>query len=236
MKLAPALDIIMASYHRRYRPGHRNPDQSFYSLELEADIPLGDRKNTAFMGTVVAYGRGVGVVVATGHSTEIGLIAEMLAAVEAEEMPLKRRLDGLGRTLSIGSLAVVAVVFGIALFNRTDLSVLTAADGGLVAYFQRYSAEAAEILIIAVSLAIAAVPEGLPAVVTVTLALGMREMVKRHALIRKLSSVETLGSATVICSDKTGTLTQNEMTVTRLWADGQFFSITGTGTSRWGTS
>jgi len=172
------------------------------------DVPIGDRKNIAFMGTVVTYGRGQGIVVNTGMDTQIGLIAEMLQGVEKEQTPLQKRLDQLGRSLGWAALAVCALVFVVGWFRGTP---------------------PLEMFIIAVSLAIAAVPEGLPAVVTISLALGMREMIKRHALIRRLSSVETLGSATVICSDKTGTLTQNEMTVTRVAADGEFISVTGTG-------
>jgi Ca2+-transporting ATPase len=209
--------------------GESVPVEKRATLVLEREIPLGDRKNTAFSGTIVANGRGSGVVVATGANTQIGLIAQMLSSVELEETPLQKRLDELGRTLSYASLGVVALVFFVALFNSTDLSVLTAADGGLRAYLSRFSAEISEVFIIAVSLAVAAVPEGLPAVVTITLALGMREMVKRHALIRRLASVETLGSTSVICSDKTGTLTQNEMTVTRLWCDRETFDVTGDG-------
>ncbi len=209
--------------------GESVPVEKRAALVLEREIPLGDRKNTAFMGTVVSYGRGTGVVVATALNTQIGLIAQMLSAVEEEETPLQKRLDELGRSLSIASLIVVAVVFVVALFNQTDLTRLWAPDGGLLAYLQGDQAHITEIFIIAVSLAIAAVPEGLPAVVTITLALGMREMVKRHALIRRLASVETLGSASVICSDKTGTLTQNEMTAVRLWCDSETFEITGDG-------
>src|SRR5512139_871777 len=193
---------------------------------LDEDVPLGDRKNTALMGTVVSYGRGRGVVTSTGMHTQLGLIATMLQSVEAEETPLQRRLDQLGKTLSVAALFLVAIVFIVALINYTDISMLFSDP---LAYLQEYVTEITEVFIIAISLAIAAVPEGLPAVVTISLALGMSEMIKRHALIRKLSSVETLGSATVICSDKTGTLTQNEMTVTRLWADGQFVDVTGTG-------
>ncbi len=207
--------------------GESVPVEKRAALVLEREIPLGDRKNTAFMGTVVSYGRGLGVVVATALNTQIGLIAQMLSAVETEETPLQKRLDELGRGLSIAALVVVAIVFVTALFNQTDLSLLT--SRGPLDYLGAFSAQITEVFIIAVSLAIAAVPEGLPAVVTITLALGMREMVKRHALIRRLASVETLGSASVICSDKTGTLTQNAMTATRLWCDGETFEITGDG-------
>ena len=177
---------------------------------FDADASLGDRKNTAFSGTVVTYGRGMGVVVSTGMHTQIGLIAKMLQSVEEEETPLQRRLDQLGKTLGYACLVISGLVFVSGLF-----------EGG----------DPLEMFMVAVSLAIAAVPEGLPAVVTISLALGMQEMVKRHALIRKLSSVETLGSATVICSDKTGTLTQNAMTVTRVWVDNQTLEITGSGYS-----
>jgi Ca2+-transporting ATPase len=179
---------------------------------LEVDLPLGDRINTVFMGTIVSYGRGRGVVVSTGMHTQLGLIANMLQNVENEVTPLQKRLDSLGKVLGYGALLICGVVFIVGLL-RTNWSV----------------SEIVNIFMISVSLAIAAVPEGLPAVVTISLALGMREMVKRHALIRRLSSVETLGSATVICSDKTGTLTQNEMTVTRMWVDGHFIDVTGSG-------
>ena len=174
----------------------------------QEDIPLGDRTNTAFMGTLVSYGRGRGIVVNTGMRTQIGLIAEMLQATEQEATPLQKRLDQLGRTLGIAALFICALVFAIGYLRGHD---------------------PLDMFLIAVGLAIAAVPEGLPAVVTISLALGMREMITRNALIRRLSSVETLGSATVIGSDKTGTLTQNEMTVTRVWVDGQFIEVTGSG-------
>ena len=175
---------------------------------LEQGISLGDRRNMAFMGTIVSYGRGRGVVTNTGMQTQIGLIAEMLQKVEQEPTPLQKKLDQLGKTLGWACLVICAIVF---------------VEGWILGH------KPLEMFMIAVSLAIAAVPEGLPAVVTISLAIGMREMVRRHALIRRLSSVETLGSATVICSDKTGTLTQNQMTVTKLWVDGHFFGVTGNG-------
>lgn len=188
--------------------GESVPVQKDAEARLERDIPLGDRKNTAFMGTLVNYGRGRGVVVATGMRTQIGMIAEMLQSVQQEPTPLQRRLDQLGKTLGWAALSVCALVFVVGWMRGFD---------------------PLDMFLIAVSLAIAAVPEGLPAVVTISLALGMREMIKRHALIRRLSSVETLGSTTTICSDKTGTLTQNEMTVTKVWVDGEMFSVTGSG-------
>ncbi len=206
--------------------GESLPVQKSAATVLDRDIPIGDRKNTAFMGTLVSYGRGRGVVVGTGMRTQLGLIATMLQTVESEETPLQRRLDELGKTLSIASLILVAIVFIVALINYTNIGELFSEP---LTYFRDYAEAITEVFIIAISLAIAAVPEGLPAVVTISLALGMREMIQRHALIRKLSSVETLGSATVICSDKTGTLTQNEMTVTRLWVDGQYLGVTGSG-------
>jgi len=206
--------------------GESLPVQKNAATVLDKNIPLGDRKNTAFMGTLVSYGRGRGVVTSTGMRTQLGLIATMLQNVDTEETPLQRRLDQLGKSLSIASIILVAIVFVVALINQTDINQLFVSP---LDYLKDFATEITDVFIIAISLAIAAVPEGLPAVVTISLALGMREMIKRHALIRKLSSVETLGSATVICSDKTGTLTQNEMTVTRLWVDGQFINITGTG-------
>ncbi len=203
--------------------GESLPVEKNAQTRLESDIPLGDRKNTAFMGTLINYGRGKGVVVSIGMNTQLGMIATMLQAVENEETPLQRRLDQLGKVLGWASLAVCGLVFVIGVLRFM-------LQPGHPAFLSEAAlAEFTNLFMIAVSLAIAAVPEGLPAVVTISLALGMREMVRRHALIRKLASVETLGSATVICSDKTGTLTQNEMTVTRLWADGQFVGVTGSG-------
>ena len=184
--------------------GESVPVDKDADLVLGVDTHLGERHNMAFSGTLVSYGRGRGLVIATGMQTQIGQIAEMIQSVETEATPLQRKLDQLGKVLGWAALAVSGVVF-----------LLGWARG----------IEPLEIFLVAVSLAVAAVPEGLPAVVTVTLALGMREMIQRNALVRRLSSVETLGSTTVICSDKTGTLTQNMMTATRLWVDGTLFEI-----------
>ena len=194
---------------------------------LAQEVPLGDRRNLAFMGTTVTYGRGTGVVVDTGMQTEIGLIAEMIQSYEDEATPLQRRLDQLGRWLGWGTLVISGIVFIEALIQDTNLSTITAE--GLIPYVVQTQEQIVELFIVAVSLAVAAVPEGLPAVVTIVLALGMQEMVRRHALIRRLPAVETLGSATVICSDKTGTLTQNEMTASRLYVANLRLDVGGEG-------
>jgi Ca2+-transporting ATPase len=137
--------------------------------------------------------------------------------------------------LGLATLGICAIVFAVSIVRFTDLSLITAPNGGLLVYLSAAKQEIVNLFMLAVGLAIAAVPEGLPAVVTISLAIGMREMVQRHALIRKLSSVETLGSTTVICSDKTGTLTQNEMTLTRIWVDNRYLAITGKGRTLSGT-
>ena len=207
--------------------GESMPVEKTAEARLEADAPLGDRSNTSFMGTLVTRGRGRGLVIGTGMHTQMGLIARLLEGFEHEPTPLQQRLDELGKQLGYVCLAICGLVFVVAALKQTDLGVL--ASQGLMPYLALYSTALTGIFLIAVSLAIAAVPEGLPAVVTISLALGMREMVKRHALIRRLASVETLGAASVICSDKTGTLTQNQMTVVRLWVDDQTFTVTGEG-------
>jgi len=216
------MEAINLSIDEASLTGESVPAKKDAESNLQADIPLGDRENTAFLGTTVSYGRGKGVVIATGMHTQLGLIATMLQSVEEEQTPLQKRLEQLGKTLGIAAMVVCVLVFVIgvvrlAMAGDFDLSSKTFWD------------EIVALFMVAVSLAIAAVPEGLPAVVTISLAGGMREMVNRHALIRKLASVETLGSVTTICTDKTGTLTQNQMTVTKLWVDGQFVDISGAG-------
>ncbi|MGB7537967.1 MAG: cation-translocating P-type ATPase [Anaerolineales bacterium] len=190
---------------------------------LDKDIPVGDRTNSAFMSSMITYGRGKGLVVATGMHTQIGMIAQMLQTYEEEPTPLQRRLDELARSLGMAALGICGAIFLFGILRDTSPAVIF--TQGIGAYLAAHQSAIVELFMTAVSLAIAAVPEGLPAVVTICLALGMQRMVSRHALIRKLAAVETLGSATVICSDKTGTLTQNEMTVTHGWACGGEFAI-----------
>jgi len=175
---------------------------------VPADSSIGDRRNMAFMGTAAVYGRGVAVVAATGMNTEFGKIATMLQQVQQEETPLQKNLDKMGKWIAYGALGLTAVLAGLGVFRGHEIL---------------------EMLIWGVSLAVAAVPEALPAVVTISLALGVQKMVKRHALVRRLPSVETLGSTTVICSDKTGTLTQDQMTVRRIYADGRMVEVSGVG-------
>ena len=191
--------------------GESTPVQKRASVIAGTDVSLAEQTNMAFMGTVAVSGKARALVLATALRTELGRIAAMIQkATEAErtETPLQRRLEQFGYQLLWLALGVVTVVFVLG-YLRGEPAVL--------------------MLLTAVSLAVAAVPEGLPAVVTITLALGVTRMVKRHALIRKLPAVETLGSATVICSDKTGTLTKNEMTVTRLFSGDRVFEVTGEG-------
>lgn len=168
------------------------------SATITGDVPIGDRVNMAFSSCSVTYGRGVGVVVATGEKTEVGKIAAMIKSVPDMRTPMQVRLDKLGKVLAIISLVVCAVIFIIGLCYGRGLM---------------------EMFMTAVSLAVAAIPEGLPAVSTVVLALGVQRLAKQNAIVRNLPSVETLGSTTVICSDKTGTLTQNKMTVVECYPD-----------------
>ncbi len=169
-----------------------------------SDLTLGDRKNMIFMGTITTYGRGTAVITETGMKTELGNIADLLQTVERDQTPLQRRLEHLGKTLAWVAIGIIAIVVILGLFRGEELENL---------------------FLIGISMAVAAIPEGLAAVVAITLALGSSRMLKRNALIRKLPAVETLGSITVICSDKTGTLTENRMTVTMLDVAGHVESI-----------
>ena len=164
----------------------------------ETEIGIGDRKNMLFSSSLITYGRGKAVVVETGMNTEVGKIADMLNETEKQETPLQKRLNNLGKTLGIAALAICAVIFFIGLLQGKDV----------ISMFMT-----------AVSLAVAVIPEGLVAVSTIVLAIGVQKMVKKNAIVKKLPAVETLGSSTVICSDKTGTLTQNKMTVEKIFCN-----------------
>jgi Ca2+-transporting ATPase len=190
--------------------GESVPVEKDGGVITSADAPLGDRCNMAYMSTVAVYGKARAVAVATGMRTELGKIAHLIQTAEEDETPLQKRLERVGRWLVYASLGIVAVVFALNIWRGENILGM---------------------FIIAVSLAVAAVPEGLPAVVTIALALGVQRMVKRKALIRRLPSVETLGSATAICSDKTGTLTQNEMTVSAVYTGGRLLEVSGSGYS-----
>ncbi len=188
--------------------GESLPVDKDASTVFDSDMSIGDRKNMVYMSTVVTYGRGKGIVVATAKDTEIGKIAEAIQSYKDESTPLQQKLNQLGKWLGIACLLICLLVFAIGFVRGGNLL---------------------EMFLIAVSLAVAAIPEGLPAVVTIVLALGMKRMVQRNAIVRKLLAVETLGCVTVICSDKTGTLTQNEMTVVKVYGGGTMFTVTGQG-------
>nr|WP_239112937.1 cation-translocating P-type ATPase [Halomicronema sp. CCY15110] len=179
--------------------------------KLPEEAALGDRVNLVFQGTEVLQGRGTVLITQTGMQTELGRIATMIQSVVVEPTPLQQRMAQLGNVLVTGSLVLVALVVAVGLFRTGDLSLFD------------------ELLEVSLSMAVAVVPEGLPAVITVTLALGTQRMVRRHALIRKLPAVETLGSVTTICSDKTGTLTQNKMVVQRVQTLDAQYDVTGEG-------
>ncbi|TCP22697.1 Ca2+-transporting ATPase [Scopulibacillus darangshiensis] len=169
------------------------------------DLPLGDQSNMGFMGTMVTQGSGEGIVIATGMKTEMGKIAHLIQSAESMVTPLQHKLEQLGKILIALSIALTVLVVGIGVYQGHSIY---------------------DMILSGVSLAVAAIPEGLPAIVTIALALGVQKMIRRKAIVRKLPSVETLGSTTVICSDKTGTLTQNKMTVTHLWVEGKDWQVT----------
>ena len=197
--------------------GESTPAEKIFQPVQGTEVAIGDRKNMAYSGTTVAYGRGKGIAVATGMQTEFGKIAAMLEEVEEEKTPLEKNLNKVGKWLGYACLGVVAIVVVIVLV-RTWITA-GALTGDVIL----------QMFIWGVSLAVAAVPEALAAVVVISLSIGVRKMVKRHALIRRLAAVETLGCTTVICSDKTGTLTQDQMTVRQIYANSRLIDVTGAG-------
>ncbi|MDQ0217136.1 calcium-translocating P-type ATPase, SERCA-type [Peribacillus cavernae] len=188
--------------------GESVPAVKFSDPLKNAVDSLGDQENMAFMGTMVTRGSGVGIVTATGMETAMGKIADLLQSAETMATPLQRRLEQLGKILITTALLLTLLVVIIGVIQGNDLYTMVLAG---------------------VSLAVAAIPEGLPAIVTVALSLGVQRMIKQKSIVRKLPAVETLGCASVICSDKTGTMTQNKMTVTNLWSGGKMWNVSGTG-------
>lgn len=181
--------------------GESVPSEKDASFLPDKEVPIGDQNNMAFMSTLATYGRGVGVVVGTGMNTEIGKIAKMIEQEENDETPLQKKLSELGKILGFLAVGICILIFIISFFQGRDLL---------------------EMFLTSISLAVAAIPEGLPAIVAIVLALGVQRMVKKNAIIRKLPAVETLGSVSIICSDKTGTLTQNKMTVTTVYTNDSY--------------
>lgn len=188
--------------------GESHPVEKQTEAIPSLNLALGDQKNMVFAGTIIASGRGKGIITATGMQMQIGKIAEMIEEVEERHTPLQEKLDKVGKQLGYGTIVICLIVFGATVWKGDPLL---------------------SSFLAAVALAVAAIPEGLPAVITITLGIGVQRMIKKHALIRKLPSVETLGSTTVICTDKTGTLTKNEMTVRQIYMNRKIIEVTGTG-------
>ena len=184
--------------------GESVPSDKCEKVLTDTDVGIGDRNNMVFSSSLITYGRGKGIVVETGMNTEVGKIAGILNSTEKSDTPLQQKLNKLGKTLGIASIAICAVIFAIGMLQGK---------------------QALDMFMTAVSLAVAVIPEGLAAVSTIVLAIGVQRMVKKHAIVKKLPAVETLGSASVICSDKTGTLTKNQMTVKKLFFNGKIFNI-----------
>jgi len=205
---ARLVETVRFSVQESSLTGESVPVEKNAAAALDEKTPLGDRSTMAYLGTVATAGKATAIVVATGMQTEMGHIAGLLDRDEPEPTPLERRLDELGKILMGLCLALVAIIFALQLWRGGEL---------------------VEVFLLSVSLAVAAVPEGLPAVVTLALALGLERMIRRNALVRKLPSVETLGSVTFICSDKTGTLTRNEMTVREIIAGQGRYHASGIG-------
>ncbi len=180
--------------------GESVPEEKFTNAIPEENVPLGDRDNLGFSSSIVTYGRGKGIVIGTGMQTEVGKIASLIQSVPDIKTPMQQKLDQLGKFLGLGALAICVLIFTVGLL---------------------YGKPLLEMFMTAVSLAAAAIPEGLPAVSTIVLAVGVQRLVKKNAIVRTLPAVETLGSTTIICSDKTGTLTQNRMTVVKIFTNGQ---------------